>query len=176
MVTYLSNHAVSQEIASIRPGDPEFTTFQFPISDGYITRPQDCHTSQGGQRGFSDLHVFQYVGNAPKATKFLIAQCKRAGYETRDAVWDDAVQQLSEYLSNTHGRRRPAERIPVYGIVAVGRYMRAYRYDNINQCVLNWAPSGMRGPRDQLQNHGPWHLKNDAGNVQLILNHILNNH
>ncbi|CAI7607831.1 unnamed protein product [Penicillium viridicatum] len=128
MATYLSNHAVSQEIASIRPGDPEFTSErEMRENDGYITRPQDCHTSQGGQHGFSDMHVYQYVGNAPKATKFLIVQCKRAGYETRDAVWDDTVQQLSEYLSNTHGRRWRAERIPVYGIAAVGGYMRAYR-------------------------------------------------
>ncbi|KAJ5832041.1 hypothetical protein N7474_000352 [Penicillium riverlandense] len=178
MTNYTNYHAISREIARIRPGDPESTLYgvwnailglQFPIAQGYITRPQDRHTAQSGQYGFSDLHTFQYRGNAANASKFLIVQCKRAGSESQDSVWRDAVDQLDQYLCDTHGRRRPADRTPVYGIAAVGLKMRVYRYDDVNQCVLNWAPRG-------LPQGAQWDLESEAGKVQRILDHILNNH
>jgi hypothetical protein len=34
---------------------------------------------------------------------------------------------------------RPSDRSPVYGIVAVGKYMRVYKYDDVNESVLNWS-------------------------------------
>ena len=74
---------------------------QFPVAQGYIIRPPDRHTSQGSEYVFSDLHVFRYRNNATAADKFLIVQCKRAGIETQDAAWEQAVDQLSRYLSAT---------------------------------------------------------------------------
>jgi hypothetical protein len=141
---------------------------QFPVAQGYIIRPQERNTSQSGEQGFSDLHVFQYRNNATNADKFLIVQCKRAGTETQDAVWEQAVDQLSRYLSATHGKRRPAARTPVYGIAAVGRYVRVYKYNDINQMVLNWVPKGIRWKM--------WNLKDHPQQIQRILDHILNNH
>jgi hypothetical protein len=141
---------------------------QFPVADGYIVRPQDRHDSQGGRQGYSDFHVFHYRNNATTAVKFLIVQCKRPGTERQDAVWEQAVDQLNEYLSATHGKRPPAARSPVYGIAAVGKKMRVYKYDDINQQVLNWAPRGMRWDL--------WDVVDDAEKVQRILDHIRDNH
>lgn len=144
-------------------------SLQFPIAQGYVTRPQDEHTSQSGERGFSDLHTFQYRGTSNTADKFLIVQCKRAEYEGWSSVWAEGVHQLDRYLSATHGTRRPQHRTPVFGILAVGKYMRVYKYDDVNRCVLNWAPRGLR--RGET-----WHLNDHASAVQRILDHILNNH
>ncbi|KAJ5095751.1 hypothetical protein NUU61_005107 [Penicillium alfredii] len=182
MTTYLSNHAIKQEMELIRlrPGDPESTQYglwnailglQFPVSQGFITRPQDRHSSQAGAYGFSDLHTYHYRGTATHATKFLIVQCKRPSASTQSSVWRQAVDQLDEYLSNTHGTRRPANRTPVYGIVAIGLKLRVYKYDDVNQGVLNWAPRGSGVKGGTMLN-----LDKDATKVQWILNHIYHNH
>lgn len=104
-----------------------------------------------------------------KANKFLIVQCKRAGSESQTSVWDEAVDQLSDYLRTTHRRRRPADRTPVYGIAAVGKAMRVYKYSDVHQGVLDWAPTGL--PKGQH-----WELNKDTREVQRILDHILDNH
>lgn len=134
-----------------------------------MIRPQDKHTDQAGEEGFSDLHVFHYRGAATTATKFLIVQCKRKGDEGKPSVWEEAVDQLSRYLSATHGRRRPADRSSVYGMACVGEYMRVYKYDDINEQVLNWAPHGwLTG--------SCFNIKDDHVKVQEILDVILADH
>lgn len=167
-----------QEIERVKPRDPESTIYgiwnsilslQFPITQGYVIRPQDKHTDQAGQNGFSDLHVFHYPGVATTATKFLIVQCKRMGDENKSSVWVEAVDQLDRYLYATHGRRRRADRSPVYGIACVGLKMRVYKYDDSSQGVLNWAPRGLtRGTR--------YDIVKDHKKVQKILDAILNDH
>ncbi|KAJ5212362.1 uncharacterized protein N7498_004008 [Penicillium cinerascens] len=176
--TYRRIHAIEQEMKRVRKGDHESTIYgvwnsilslQFPITQGYVTRPQDRHTSQAGEQGFSDLHVFHYPSTATTATKFLIVQCKRKGDEGKGSVWIEAINQLDRYLSATHGRRPPAARSPVYGIACVGLTMRVYKYDDINQRVLDWAPFGwLRG--------SDYSLKKNHDKVQQILDFILNNH
>ncbi|KAJ6012427.1 hypothetical protein N7522_002782 [Penicillium canescens] len=180
MSSYRSIHAIAQELDRIERNDPEsivygvwnaILSFQFPVSEGYITRPQDEHTAQSGEKGYSDLHTFHYQENSSTADKFLIVQCKRAGYETHASVWAEGVDQLCQYLSSTHGRRRPSDRSPVYGIVAVGKYMRVYKYDDVNESVLNWSPNPRRLKKGNL-----WHLEENYEQVQLILDHIRDNH
>ena len=61
---------------------------------------------------------------------FLIVQCKSVSFETQDAVWAEAEEQLEEYLAATHKRTRPANRTPVYGAVAVGRRIGFYKYNH----------------------------------------------
>jgi hypothetical protein len=177
---YYSINAIVQEIGRIKKGDPESTlygvwnailSFQFPVSEGYITRPQDEHTEQSGEKGYSDLHTFHYQGTSSTADKFLIVQCKRAGYETHPSVWEEGVDQLCRYLLSTHGRRRPSDRSPVYGIVAVGKFLRVYKYDDVSGCVLNWSPNSRRLKMGEV-----WNLKNHYNEIQLILDHIRDNH
>lgn len=50
---------------------------------------------------------------------FLIVQCKSVSFETQDAVWAEAEEQLDEYLASTHQYTQPVNRTPVYGAVAV---------------------------------------------------------
>ncbi|CAI7677861.1 unnamed protein product [Penicillium manginii] len=128
---YYNLPAIQQEIRRVPRAGPEsvlygvwntILTWQFPVQEGYVTRPQDRHTSQAGQNGFSDLHTYQYSPGQRRADKFLVVQCKRTGLETRTSVWNEGVQQLNQYLSATHGTR--LNPTPVYGIVAVGVYMR----------------------------------------------------
>lgn len=177
---YRSINAIAQELGQIRESDPESTlygvwnailNFQFPVSDGYITRPQDEHTAQSGEKGYSDLHTFHYRENSSTADKFLIVQCKRAGYETRSSVWAEGVDQLCRYLSSTHGRRRRSARSPVYGIVAVGKHMRVYKYDDVSESVIDWSPNSRRLKKGKV-----WNLKKDHDEIQLILDHIRGNH
>ncbi|CAG8115909.1 unnamed protein product [Penicillium nalgiovense] len=180
MSSYGCINAIAQELGRIRESDPESTlygvwnailSFQFPVSEGYITRPQDEHTEHSGEKGYSDLHTFHYQGNSSTADKFLIVQCKRAGYETRSSVWAEGVDQLCRYLSSTHGRRRPSGRSPVYGIVAVGKYMRVYRYDDVRQSVIDWSPNSRKLKKGKV-----WNLEENYDEIQLILDHIRDNH
>lgn len=113
--------------------------------------------------GYFDLHTFHYRGDSSTADKFLIVQCKRAGYETRSSIWTEGVDQLCQYLSSTHGRRRPSYRSPVYGIVAVGKYMRVYRYDDVSESVIDWSPDSQR-----LKNGKIWNLEENDNEIQLI--------
>ncbi|KAJ5835663.1 hypothetical protein N7447_001689 [Penicillium robsamsonii] len=92
-------------------------------------------------------------------------------FPTHASVWAEGVDQLCQYLSSTHGRRRPSDRSPVYGIVAVGKYMRVYKYDDVNESVLNWSPNPRRLKKGNL-----WHLEENYEQVQLILDHIRDNH
>jgi hypothetical protein len=57
----------------------------------------------------------------------------------------------------------------VYGIIAIGKYMRAYIYnDHLNE-VADWYPDGM-------ELGVPRHLIQDQTDVQRILDEILKNH
>ncbi|KAJ5670078.1 uncharacterized protein N7477_005441 [Penicillium maclennaniae] len=176
--TYHQNNAILQELRRLRRGDHESTIYgiwnsilslQFPITQGYVTRPQDRHTDQAGKKGFSDLHVFHYRGAASTATKFLIVQCKRIGDEGKKSVWKQAIGQLNRYLGATHGRRPRANRTAVYGIAGIGKEMRVFKYDDVKQRVFEWAPHGwLRGSK--------FHLENNRVKVQQILDAILNDH
>lgn len=122
-------------------------SWQFPVVEGYITRPQDKHTSQSGRKGYSDLHTFHYPENGNRATKFLIAQCKRKGLEGRKPVWQEGAAQLRQYLSATHKTRPKGKWTPVYGIITVGRYMRVYKYSDTQKDIVDWAPRGVEKGR-----------------------------
>lgn len=134
-----------------------------------MTRPQDRHASQAGQAGFSDLHTYQYLPAQSGANKFLIVQCKRTGLETRTSTWVEGVRQLDQYLSATH-RTRHVNQTPVYGIVAVGMYMRVYRYNDATNSVENLRGPGIPSTDAAL------HLKKDSIAIQQILDHIKANH
>ena len=72
--------------------------------------------------GRSDITVYEHR-RTPRGTlirhRFLIVQCKRVSFETQDAVWAEAEEQLDEYLASTHQYTQPVNRTPVYGAVAV---------------------------------------------------------
>lgn len=170
--------AIRQEISRVPRAGPEsvlygvwntILTWQFPVQQGYVTRPQDRHTSQAGQKGFSDLHTYQYPSAQQRANKFLIVQCKRTGLETRTSTWGEGVQQLDQYLSATH-RTRHVNPTPVYGMVAVGMYMRVYQYHDATYSVGNIIDP--RVPSTAI----PLHLENDCIAIQQILDHIKANH
>ena len=142
-------------------------TRQFPISDGDVTRPQDVHSGQAGGQGFSDLHTYQYQLPTTRKKKFLITQCKRTGLESWASIWRQAVDLLDRYIGSTR-TRASARYYPAYGIVAIGKYMRVYKYDDRNG-ITDWAPPGL--PSGKY-----WHLKDHAEQVQTILDHIRDYH
>jgi hypothetical protein len=162
----MSLHAVVEEIKRIKNKEPEsilygvwnsILNFQFPVQEGYITRPQDEHT-------------FHYSGESSTADKFLIVQCKRAGFETRSSVWIEGVGQLNRYLAATHGTRRVSDRSPVYGIVAIGKSMRVYKYDDDSQSVDDWSPGATVEAGEVLD------LVEHEKKIQRVLNHIRRYH
>lgn len=184
-VQYLKIPAIRYEIERIPRAGSEcimygvwnaILSWQFPVTDGYVTRPQDQHTKQSGEKGFSDLHTFHYRGSSKDAVKFLIVQCKRAGLETRPSVWAEGVNQLIRYLTATHGARRPDDRTPVYGTVAIGLFMRVYRYDDIRQTVSDWTAPGVRHNRSPAGLIAPLHIQSHHDRIQRMLNYIRDNH
>lgn len=126
---------------------------------------------QAGRQGYSDLHTYQYLPNRANAKKFLIVQCKRVGHENRELVWGQAINQLNRYLSSTHGIRPLGSRTPVYGIVAIGKLLRVYKYQDIHQQVSEWYPSGIPFRPDMGYN-----IQVHERVVQRILNFIRRNH
>ncbi|KAJ5213482.1 hypothetical protein N7449_000651 [Penicillium cf. viridicatum] len=180
MPQFFEIHAIHEEIKRIDRAGPECVAYgvwnaifswQFPVVDGYITRPQDKHTLQAGKKGYSDLHTFHYRDHEEKATKFLITQCKRKGLEGRESVWNEGARQLKQYLSATHKTRSAHRRTPVYGIVTVGKYMRVYKYSDKTKDVVYWAPRGVKkGACLNIQK------EKDQRKIAKILDHIRDHH
>lgn len=52
----------------------------------------------------------------------------------------DGAVQLQMYLGMKHGTRPTAQRTPVYGILAVGRSVRFFRYHVATQTIRPWRP------------------------------------
>jgi hypothetical protein len=130
------------------------------VDESYIVRVEDKVVTR-----FADFHVFQATTTGRYF--FLLVQCKSAGHETQRASWREAVDQLNAYLRGTHGNRLGEERRPVYGIAAVGLYVRFYMYNDPSQDVADWRPS-TGGP--------PLHLVEDHVRIQTALNWIKSNH
>ncbi|CAI7628858.1 unnamed protein product [Penicillium palitans] len=177
-LNYSDIPAIQQEISRVPRAGTEsvlygvwntILTWEFPVQQGYVTRPQYRHTSQAGQKGFSDLHTYQYPLGQQRATKFLIVQCKRTGLQSRPSTWEEGVHQLDQYLSATH-RTRHVNPTPVYGIVAVGMFMRVYQYHDATKSVGDITDPGV--PSTAL----PLHLEDDSVAIQQILDHIRLNH
>jgi len=143
--------------------------------DGYVTRPQDRHSSQSGERGFSDLHTNQYRDGERRASKFLIVQCKRAGLESRPGVWKEGVAQLNRYLAATHRTRSQDSRTPVYGIIAIGKFLRVYEYYDDFREVRDWQ-SHADGSMNFSQVEDPLSLLDHSEIVQKILDEIRDDH
>lgn len=86
------------------------------------------------------------------------------------------MDQLRQYLSNTHGTRQQAQRTPVYGIVAVGTYMRVYKYNDVLQDVEDWAPPGLvSGEARKIARPLYWET-DTRDEVQRILDYIKLDH
>lgn len=144
----------------------------FDLMSGYITRPQAMHTLYGGTHGYSDFHTFQHVHGQRKY--FLITQCKSSTGEGSDAAWDNGSSQLQWYLEIQHGTRPVGQRTPVYGILAIGRRVRFYRYNDTRREIVGFRPAA-----NWANSHGGrrfFDIIDDAVWVQSALRHILHNH
>lgn len=111
----------------------------FPSSEGYVVKDEAPNNY-----GISDIVVYEHrrtPGGRLFRHCFLIVQCKRVSFETQDAVWAEAEDQLEQYLASTHKRTRPANRTPVYGAVAVGRKIGFYKYNHNSKAIRAWRPA-----------------------------------
>ncbi|OKL60898.1 hypothetical protein UA08_03220 [Talaromyces atroroseus] len=145
--------------------------WMFPPTSNYVTRPQDMHRFFGGQKGFSDFHTSEIIP-ASRRKFFLITQCKAVASESQEHEWQNASNQLRDYLSSVHGTRPTNQRSPVYGIAALGRRVRFFRYDDPNQNVVDWRPSKRNNPIKKKY----YDIRAEAGDVQGALNWILTHH
>jgi hypothetical protein len=111
----------------------------FDPVEGYATTPQDQHTGFGGKKGFSDFHTKQrFVDGSHRC--FLITQCKRIGKQHDEYTWEEGANQLQDYLYKEHGTRARNQRTPVYGILAVGRRVRFFKYHDLTGSIEDWRP------------------------------------
>lgn len=145
--------------------------WQFPVTDEYITIPQALHKQFRGQKGFSDFHTLRYDAAGQKRY-FLITQCKPPYGETQPGVWDEARDQLIYYFNLQH-KTQPAR--SVYGIAAVGRRVRFYKYNFTTRSVVAWRP-GENGlpslPRTGDERRNFYLLRDEADKVQKALDWI----
>ncbi|PKX88737.1 uncharacterized protein P174DRAFT_379937, partial [Aspergillus novofumigatus IBT 16806] len=132
---YLNIPSIASEIRAIRCRTTEgdisgiwnaILNWVFDPVNGYITRPQAMHRAPRGRKGFSDFHTFQYIGT--NRQYFLITEWKKP--TPGDAIWEEGRRQLGRYLSMQHGTRPANARPRVYGILAVGQYVRFFIYSD----------------------------------------------
>ena len=109
----------------------------FPSSEGYAVKDEAPN-----QYGISDIVVYEHrrtPGGRLFWHCFLIVQCKRVSFETQDAKWREAEDQLEEYLASTHKRTKAYT--PVYETVAVGRKISFYKYNHNSKAIRAWHPA-----------------------------------
>ncbi|KAJ5157530.1 uncharacterized protein N7482_008630, partial [Penicillium canariense] len=131
MTNHTNFHALRQEIERIQPGDPELTLY----------RGLDCNS----RAAVSDCLGIHHPSRVPKTGMLRrpastgmrlmrenFSLCSAGGSVPRlgDPVWRDVVDQVNQYLSNAYTRRRPTDRTPVSGVVAVGWERHIYRDDD----------------------------------------------
>lgn len=179
-IQYLNIASIAREIRDIRHSTTTeghingiwnaILNWVFDPNNGYVTRPQEMHTAHGGQKGFSDFHTFEHV--AGNRRFFLVTQCKSP--EWGDAIWESGREQLDRYLSMQHGNRPTNARTPVYGILAVGRWARFFRYHDPSQSCEDWRP--WSGWPKKHEGRRCYDILQDDQLVQDALRVILNNH
>ncbi|GIK05347.1 hypothetical protein Aspvir_009454 [Aspergillus viridinutans] len=131
----------------------------FDPVNGFITQPQAMHTGTGGARGFSDFNTLEVAGGTRRS--FLITQCKSADGEGQESVWSDGAGRPLRYLRTQHGNRRGLQR-PVYGILAIGRRVRFFRYYRATDDIRGWRPGNGWEPHhggrefDLLEQKAAW--------------------
>ncbi|GKZ29775.1 hypothetical protein AbraIFM66950_006405 [Aspergillus brasiliensis] len=162
------------ELASLRNDDMEgrvngiwniILNAEFPVSEGYVHRPQDGVTG-----GFTDFKSIQWV--LPEGEQnlqqraFLVTQCKRPEVQYRDSAWQEARDQLVDYL---RGVRRSARgrRYGIYGILGLGKFVEFYKF-NTSTNSLDTLGAGRRytlGEHDAMIRGHIRTIKNNNRNV-----------
>jgi hypothetical protein len=134
----------------------------FTSSEGYINRP-------GYPRNSTYIYwsVVQYLPGPQDARPFFTVQCKPACHETSNEVWSTGARELGGHLYNAVGQRQGPDRTPAYGALAVGRYVKFFRYDYDEGTVMGWYAHA---------SGGPYHVARDCLLVQNALDEIRNNH
>jgi hypothetical protein len=126
------NTSLGRINADLNPSLEQHSYLAIPSAKGlYNTPARPSHQPRWEEELF-DLPTYQYVpvsARHHRPNKFLVVQCRRVGLETRSSIQFEAVGQLNQYLSATHGRRH-INPTPVYGMVAIGMYMRVNKYDD----------------------------------------------
>lgn len=129
---------------------------------GYFIRPE-----QAANGGFADLFMvhLNMVARPVREYHFCIVQCKRLSAEGQTSVWNEARSQLRRYLPNLKPKNRAH---PVYGAVAVGRWVEFYRYNRR-------AVAG-QDPLELFESTGKLHIARQCGTIDGILNDIKADH
>ncbi|KAJ9309935.1 hypothetical protein DTO217A2_573 [Paecilomyces variotii] len=146
VVTYMSIPAIAHEVNDLRKDSDESAIYgiwdvilnwTFPVTAGYITRPQVSHSFHDGKRGYSDFHTFE-LGVQPWKL-FLITQCKAYKLQSYESVWDNGYFQLREYIRSQHPDRTATS--PIYEILAVGQRVSFFLFNPVTQHLRAWRPS-----------------------------------
>lgn len=138
-------------------------SFTFPPLKGYLIRPE-----QATAGGFADLYMVHFDITVTPISEyhFCIVQCKRVSAEGQASAWDEGRSQLRGYLPNLKPRNRAH---PVYGAVAVGRWVEFYQYDRD-------AATGNEPLQRLGSSTGMLHIARQCGTIQGILEGIKSNH
>ncbi|KAI5921645.1 hypothetical protein F4810DRAFT_326095 [Camillea tinctor] len=101
---------------------------QYFPADTYFVTPQG-RPWPGVTKTKSDL-VVRRVTNGPAGLwkSVILIENKRVAYESSDAIWENAVTQLTNYMKTTRGAEYKKRKSigTLFAIVTVGRYSRFY--------------------------------------------------
>ncbi|ODM20564.1 hypothetical protein SI65_03617 [Aspergillus cristatus] len=142
-MAFMNQAGIANEPSLLGPYNPVETDARarehFPSSGGLMVKDEAPNNF-----GVSDIIVHEYRTTAAGTLfrhVFLIVQCKRVLYESRDLVWREAEIKLEGYLRATHQNTRLPNTTPVYGAVAVGRKICFYTYNPTSKMIRGWRPS-----------------------------------
>ncbi|PGH07265.1 hypothetical protein AJ80_08025 [Polytolypa hystricis UAMH7299] len=136
-VTYLDVRAITIELRDMKPTSSE--SHSYGLWDGILnwTFP------------ISEDYITRPNTSMPSASG-----------EYSGSIWDEGAEQLRKYLRAQHGCRPVNKRTPVYGILAVGRRVRFFLYDDVTKDIQGWQPD-----TTFEESHGGqqfYHVKHDA--------------
>lgn len=139
--------------------------WMFPPMAGFFIWPQAFRNENGEPGHYFEFYTFERTGGGREF--FLLAHCVPATDGCESAFAPEALR-LGNRMRACIGNRPQDLRSPVYGILAVGRGVIFFRYDDEAEAAAVWRPFPGSLTYFDLENH--------AHEIQEVLNYILSTH
>ncbi|OAX84060.1 hypothetical protein ACJ72_01564 [Emergomyces africanus] len=162
-MTYMEAKAVASLYKGIKKGSLEnavdtlwlnILNMYFHPNEGFVLHPQIPLSAATEKRG--NIAVAR-VNNEGRQELVVLCESKRAGCESRNAVWRSAVHQLTSNLNIARAEFECEKRRTIYGIVGIGRYCRIYQLGgNPGEKLVDFPLTGGRAmhiQKDQEEIH-----------------------
>lgn len=171
MAIHPARQAVNTLTSSSSPGEVSHAwsailASVFPLAQGYITSPKFPFGS--GDYGLYTTHYVTHQSGASETVGFFIVEIKGSDGESQKPTWTLARGQLNDYLSGM----APEDGRAVYGVIAVGRWVKFYRYSR----EISGQPPGTVPLHTFNHNNEAYHIRRQCATIQANLDFIRDHH